>query len=182
MHLVPFGEYVPLKSVFFFAAPLVQAVSNFSAGTQPTVLQLDGRPASTAICYEIVYPELVRRFVREGSQLLTTITNDAWFGRSSAPYQHFEQASLRAIEEGRYLARAANTGISGFVDPYGRVIAQSRLFEPLAMVGTVRYLTEATVYSRIGDLFAWLCVAIVLAALLSAWTAGRVKPKVGRAG
>ncbi|HEY7792193.1 MAG TPA: apolipoprotein N-acyltransferase [Vicinamibacterales bacterium] len=172
MHLVPFGEYVPLKTVFFFAAPLVQAVSNFSAGTEPTLLPLDGHPASTAICYEIVYPELVRRFVVEGSQLLTTITNDAWFGRSSAPYQHFEQASLRAVEEGRYLARAANTGISGFVDPYGRVISRSNLFEPLTMVGTVRFLTDRTIYSRIGDLFAWLCVAIAIGAFLAAWRTG----------
>ena len=122
MHLVPFGEYVPLKKLLFFAAPLVEAVSDFSAGIEPTLLPLGGHPVSTAICYEVVYPDLVRRFVRNGSELLTTITNDAWFGRTSAPYQHFEQASMRAIENGRYLVRAANTGISGIVDPYGRVI------------------------------------------------------------
>jgi apolipoprotein N-acyltransferase len=168
MHLVPFGEYVPLKSVFFFAAPLVRAVSNFSAGDEATLLPVDGHPASTAICYEIVYPELVRRFVNEGSQLLTTITNDAWFGRTAAPYQHFEQASMRAIEEGRYLVRSANTGISGIVDPYGRVLARTKLFTPVAMVGTVRFLTDTTVYARIGDLAAYLCCAITLAALLAA--------------
>ena len=95
---------------------------------------------STAICYEVVYPDLVRRFVRNGSQLLTTITNDAWFGRTSAPYQHFEQASMRAIENGRYLVRAANTGISGIVDPYGRVIVESRIFEPAVIVGEARFL------------------------------------------
>ena len=85
-----------------------------------------GHRVSTAICYEVVYPDLVRRFVAGGSELLTTITNDAWFGRTSAPYQHFEQAAMRAIEEGRYLVRSANTGISGIVDPYGRVLARRR--------------------------------------------------------
>ena len=85
---------------------------------------------STAICYEIVYPDLVRQFVRGGSELLTTITNDAWFGPTSAPYQHFAQASMRAIENGRYLVRSANTGISGIVDPYGRVLEQSAVYQP----------------------------------------------------
>ncbi len=176
MHLVPFGEYVPLKPVFFFAAPLVRAVSNFSAGDEATLLPVDGHAASTAICYEIVYPELVRRFVDEGSQLLTTITNDAWFGRSSAPYQHFEQASLRAVEEGRYLVRSANTGISGIVDPYGRVLARTKLFTPVAMVGTVRFLTDTTLYARFGDVIAYLCCAITLAALLAALTDRRRDP------
>ena len=128
MHLVPFGEYVPLKRVLFFAAPLVEAAGDFSAGESAVLLPVDGHLISAAICYEIVYPDLVRRFVVAGSELLTTITNDAWFGATSAPYQHFAQASMRAIENGRYLVRAANTGISGVVDPYGRVVAQSRLY------------------------------------------------------
>ena len=89
--------------------------------------------------------------MRCGSELLTTITNDAWYGQSSAPYQHFEMASMRAIEQGRYLARAANTGISGIVDPYGRVVARSGIFEQVGLVGEVRFLTSRTIYSRIGD-------------------------------
>ena len=129
MHLVPFGEYVPLQSLLFFVGPIVGAVADFApftAGTEPVLLPVGGHTASTAICYEVIYPDLIRRFVLDGSELLTTITNDAWYGRSSAAYQHWEQASMRAIEQGRYLARAANTGISGFVDPYGRVMAQTR--------------------------------------------------------
>ena len=98
---------------------------------------------STAICYEVVYPHLIREAVRQGSELLTTITNDAWYGESSAPYQHFELARMRAIEQGRYLARAANTGISGIVDPYGRVVARTALFETTAVVGEVRFLQGA---------------------------------------
>ena len=165
MHLVPFGEYVPLKKLLFFAAPLVEAVSDFSPGLDPALLPIGGHPVSTAICYEVVYPDLVRRFVRNGSQLLTTITNDAWFGRTSAPYQHFEQASMRAIENGRYLVRAANTGISGIVDPYGRVIVASRIFEPAVIVGEARFLQSTTVYTRIGDVFAYASSVATLALL-----------------
>jgi apolipoprotein N-acyltransferase len=112
--------------------------------------------ASTAICYEVIYSGLMRSFVTRGSELLTTITNDAWYGWSSAAYQHWEQASLRAIEEGRYLARAANTGISGFVDPYGRVLQRSNMFQSAVMAEDVRFLTSRTIYSRIGDVVGWL--------------------------
>jgi apolipoprotein N-acyltransferase len=168
---------VPARRIFFFAAPLVEAVSDFSAGTEAVLLPLKGHLVSTAICYEIVYPNLMRRFVRGGSELLTTITNDAWFGRTSAPYQHFAQASMRAVEQGRYLVRSANTGISGIVDPYGRVLVATPIFEPAVTVGEIRFLTGATVYSRTGDVFAYACAvmtAILLAATRGArraWTA-----------
>jgi apolipoprotein N-acyltransferase len=125
---------------------------------------------STSICYEIVYPDLVRQFVTNGSELLTAITNDAWFGETSAPYQHFAQASMRAVEEGRYLVRSANTGISGMVDPYGRVLAESRLFEPAVLVVEARFLRVSTVYSRIGDLFAYVSVVLTLVMLLQSRT------------
>ena len=169
MHLVPFGEYVPLQSLLFFAGPIIGAVADFSAftpGTDPVLLPVGSHLASTAICYEVIYPDLIRRFVRNGSELLTTVTNDAWYGRSSAAYQHWEQASMRAIEEGRYLARAANTGISGFVDPYGRVLAKTGLFERAVVVRDIRFLTDRTIYNRIGDLVAWLSLAVVIAALI----------------
>ena len=166
VHLVPFGEYVPLKSLLFFAAPLVQAVSDFSPGTSANTLPLDGGQVSTAICYEIVYPGLIREGVLRGSELLTTITNDAWFGRSSAPWQHFEMAALRAVEEGRYLVRSANTGISGAVDPYGRVLLASPLFVEGAWTVDVRLLDARTVYSRMGDLAAWVSVVLTVAALV----------------
>jgi apolipoprotein N-acyltransferase len=167
MHLVPFGEYVPLKRLLFFVGPLVEAVSDFSPGEQAVLLPVGRHPVSTAICYEVVYPDEIRTFVLGGSQLLTTITNDAWFGTSSAPSQHFEQASMRAIEEGRYLARAANTGVSGIVDPYGRVLARSGLFTSAVLVGEVRFLTGFTVYARIGDLVANLCAFLTALTLLA---------------
>jgi apolipoprotein N-acyltransferase len=155
MHLVPFGEYVPLKKLLFFVAPLVEAVSDFSPGDKPATLTVAGHVASTAICYEVVYPRLIANFVDRGSELLTTITNDAWFGESSAAYQHWDQAAMRAIEQGRYLARAANTGVSGFVDPYGRVLSRTRLFETTVQVRDLRFLTQRTVYGRIGDSLAY---------------------------
>ena len=130
------------------------------------MLPIGDHLVSVAICYEVVYPNLVRRFVAAGSELLTTITNDAWFGPTSAPYQHFEQASMRAIENGRYLVRAANTGISGIVDPYGRVIAESSIFEQVGLVGDIRFLTSRTVYAAIGDAMAYAAIALTLAALL----------------
>jgi apolipoprotein N-acyltransferase len=166
MHLVPFGEYVPLQKLFFFAAPLTEQVGTFSAGQRPDLLTVNGHPLSVAICYEVVYPALVRQFVTAGSELLTTITNDAWFGPTSAPYQHFEQAAMRAIEEGRYLVRSANTGISGIVDPYGRVLARTGIYEPAVVVGTARFLRATTPYARFGDIAAYLSIALTVALLL----------------
>ena len=176
MHLVPFGEYVPLKQLLFFVGNIIEAVSDFSPGTEPTLLPVGSHRVSTAICYEVIYASLMRHFVVDGSEMLTTITNDAWYGRSSAAYQHWDQAALRAIEGGRYLARAANTGISGFVDPYGRVLQKSALFEQRTKVDDLRFLTSRTIYSRIGDAVAWLSLALTLAALLAARRGKIVSP------
>jgi apolipoprotein N-acyltransferase len=175
IHLVPFGEYVPLQKVLFFIGPLVEAVSAFSPGTRVTMLPAEGHMISTAICYEVTFPPLAREAVREGSELLTTITNDAWYGESSAAFQHFEMAAMRAIEQGRYMARAANTGISGIIDPYGRVLIRTNLFETAAVVGEARFVQSRTVYATIGDLAAYLSVAIVVLTLALAFVEGRKK-------
>jgi apolipoprotein N-acyltransferase len=160
MWLVPFGEYVPMKRVLFFVGPLVEAVSDFTPGTDPVVFDVDGRRVSVAICYESIAPWIARAFVRRGSQLLATITNDAWFGRSSAAFQHFEQGAIRAVEEGRYIVRAANTGISGAVDPYGRVLRRTPLFETMAVTVDVRLLDSRTIYSYVGDVAAWASAVV----------------------
>jgi apolipoprotein N-acyltransferase len=174
VHLVPFGEYVPLRAVLFFAAPLVQNVSDFAPGSRVVTLPfLGGHRLSTAICYEVVYPALIRDGVLLGSELLTTITNDAWFGRSSAPRQHFDMATMRAIEQGRYLVRSANTGISGIVDPYGRVLQRTGLFEDHVLVGDVRLIAERTWYARLGDVVAWASVLVTVLALAAALAARR---------
>lgn len=160
INLVPFGEYVPLKRLLFFIGPLVEAVSDFSPGTEPVVLDADGARVSVSICYESIMPWLSRAYVQRGSQLLATITNDAWFGDSSAPYQHFDQGVVRAVEEGRFVVRAANTGISGVVDPYGRVLLTTRLFEAAARTFDVRLLDGRTIYSDIGDVVAYFSVVV----------------------
>ena len=166
MHLVPFGEYVPLRQLLPFVGPLIEAVSDFSPGLEPVLLPVGDRRLSVAICYEVVYPWLMRSFVLGGSELLVTITNDAWYGTTSAAYQHWEQASLRAVEQGRYLVRAANTGITGIVDPYGRVIARTPLFSTEVVTGEVRWVTHRTIYAITGDVIAWLSLVVMAGILL----------------
>jgi apolipoprotein N-acyltransferase len=165
MHLVPFGEYIPFKQLLYFVSPLVERFAEFAPGTSMVVLPVGEHRINTAICYEVVFPSLMRQAVLGGSELLTTITNDAWYGESSAPYQHFALASMRAIEQGRYLARSANTGISGVVDPYGRIVRASAIFEEVGMVEEVRLLTSRTIYTAIGDVIAYAAIALTIAVL-----------------
>jgi apolipoprotein N-acyltransferase len=173
IHLVPFGEYIPMRQWLTFASPLVDSLAEFAPGESMVMIPVGSQLVSTAICYEVVYPSLIREAVAAGSELLTTITNDGWYGYSSAPYQHWALASMRAIEQGRYLARSANTGISGIVDPYGRVVARSGIFEQTVVVDEVRLLTDRTLYSRIGDAVAYVAMALVVAALVAARRRGR---------
>jgi apolipoprotein N-acyltransferase len=167
MQLVPFGEFIPLQQWISFLSPLVGGLATFAAGDSVTMLPISGHKASTAICYEVIFPHLAREAVLAGSELLTTITNDGWYGTTSAPYQHFALASMRAIEQGRYLVRAANTGISGAVDPYGRVVGKSAIFEQTGMVVDVRFLQGRTIYSRIGDVAAYASLAVTALALVA---------------
>ena len=138
IHLVPFGEYVPLRGLLFFAAPLVEAVgAGFVGGTEATLLPVRGHSISVAICYEIVYPDLVRQFVKGGSELLTTITNDAWFGATSAPYQHF--AGLDAGDRERPLSRAIGKHRHQRHRRSLRLaLAQTDIFQPAVIVSRVR--------------------------------------------
>lgn len=167
LRLVPFGEYVPLRALFTLGgrvgARLVQQVSDFTPGTEYTLGQLEGGRVAALICYEAIFPELAREFTRRGAGLLVSVTNDGWYGRTSAPYQHFAMVTLRAVENDVYVVRAANTGISAVIDPRGRVLARTRLFERTALVRDVA-LPEATnggrtFYARHGDVFAWGCLA-----------------------
>ncbi|HSO20754.1 MAG TPA: apolipoprotein N-acyltransferase, partial [Desulfosarcina sp.] len=131
VHLVPFGEYVPLKRLLSFAGKMVAQVGDFSSGDRGRTLDWgQDRPAiGVQICFEIIFPGLSRALAKNGAGVLVNLTNDAWFGRSSAAFQHFSMAVFRAVENRRSLVRCANTGISGFVDPAGRVVAKTGLFE-----------------------------------------------------
>jgi apolipoprotein N-acyltransferase len=152
MYLVPFGEFVPLRSLLGFARPLVQSVGDFSPGEDVLVAPVDGGTVGAFVCYEAIYSGLARRFVEQGASLLVNVTNDAWFGRSAAPYQHLSMARLRAIETRRYLVRAANTGISALVDPYGRILESGELFVPEVVAGRVGFRHDKTFYVRYGHL------------------------------
>jgi apolipoprotein N-acyltransferase len=160
MYLVPFGEYVPFQKLLFFAGKVVPEISDFTAGEKHTLFPLNGRKFGVNICFEVVFPQLSRTFVRNGATLLTTITNDAWFGKSCAPYQHFAMAAMRAIENRRYLVRAANTGISGIVDPYGRVLQKTDIFIPAALTGHVKWIDEQTIYAHLGDIVVYLSLVV----------------------
>ena len=175
-HLVPFGEYVPMRDLLSFVSPLVENVGGFSAGDAPVTLMMDDQPIGAAVCYEIIYPGLVRGLVTGGSRLLTTVTNDAWYGRTAAPYQHFQQATMRAIEQGRFLVRAANTGISGVIDPYGRVITRTALFEDDVLTTDVRLIEDLTPYTRYGDLLAFACGIMTLVLLMVAGVTQGIRP------
>jgi apolipoprotein N-acyltransferase len=169
MQLVPFGEYVPYASVFFFVNRIVEAVGTVVPGVTPTVFSLPSTRFGVLICYEDVFPALTRRFIAGGGTFLVNITNDAWYGPTSAPHQHLAHATLRAIENRVPLVRAANTGFSAIIDPDGRIRWQGPLFEKLHHVDEIAWPGVRTFYTRFGDVFAWACAAISAAAL--AWGA-----------
>ncbi len=163
-HLVPFGEYVPLGRFMPFLEPLVVHIGNFTPGSSVEPLQLGRLKAGVLICFESIFPELARQQVAAGANLLVNLTNDAWYGRSSAPHQSFAMAIFRALETRRSLVRAANTGISGFVDPLGHVMQDSPLFEALALTGEVPVMEKETIFVRFGFFFGPAC--LILACIL----------------
>jgi apolipoprotein N-acyltransferase len=156
VHLVPFGEYVPLKRFLPFIDKLVEQVGDFRPGHKGHTLAWADRRVGLLICYESIFPELARATVRNGADLLVNITNDAWFGRTSAAFQHFSMAVFRAVENRRCLARAANTGISGYIDANGRIRHTTGLYKEAVAVRPVALLKIASFYSRWGDWPLWI--------------------------
>ena len=169
-HLVPFGEYLPLKPVF---QPIVDAlgipVSNFSHGPlEQPLLEVAGQKVGVSICYEAAFGNEIIRALPQAA-LLVNVSNDAWFGDSIAPHQHLEIARARALETGRYMVRATNTGISAFIGPRGELLSRTEQFETMSLDATVFPMTGATWYVRLGDtpvllsMLALLGVAALLA-------------------
>jgi len=165
-HLVPFGEYVPLKKWLPFLGKIVAQVGDFKAGKEGKTLPWKTEQVGVQICYEIIFPRLSRAMARNNASLLINITNDAWFGKTSGPYQHFSMTVFRAVENRRALVRSANTGISGFIDPAGRVLASTPLLQDAVLARSIPLLKTKTVYTRIGDLFAQVCFALALIVVL----------------
>ena len=158
-HLVPFGEVVPWSGFLGHFIRVLNDLGGFAAGTQPSVLDVGGGyPVGVNICYEAIFPDLVRRSVRQGARIIANLTNDGWYMQTAAPYQHWAPNIFRAVENNRWLVRADNTGISGIIEPTGRVQAASAIFHPAVIEGTVQAHNGLTFYTRYGDLFAWICV------------------------
>ncbi len=162
VHLVPYGEYVPLRPLFPFIEKLAVGVGDFLPGEdfQPLVLSADR--VGFLICYEGIFPEIGRAYGQRNASMLVSITNDAWFGTTSAPFQHLSMTVFRAVENRTFLVRAANTGISAIVDATGRITAQTGLFERTFLTGPVRIHRENTFYTTYGDLFVLFCVIALL--------------------
>lgn len=167
IHLVPYGEYVPLGD-YIPLGSLGEGIGNFKPGKEIYNFSLPQGKFGVLICFEIIFPDLCRKFVKKGANFLVTITNDAWFGKTSAPYQHLAIAIFRAVENRVFIARAANTGISAFIDPTGRIIKQSGLFTEETLVGRIRLSGKKTFYTRFGDLFALLCSTISILLIIVA--------------
>ena len=163
IHLVPFGEYIPLRELLFFIESTIgEGIGNFKSGKVIYNFSLPQSKFGVLICFEIIFPDLCRRFVKNGADFLVTITNDAWFGRTSAPSQHFAIATFRAVENRVYIARAANTGISGFIDPKGKIVKLGEIFTVVAMSKTIHLSKKKTFYTLYGDVFAWVCSGLSL--------------------
>ena len=155
-HLVPFGEYVPFGKYLTFLGKITAQAGNFSTGDNAYVpLDFKEHKTGVLICFEILFPNIASGFVKNGADILTTITNDAWFGQTSAPMQHFSMAVFRAVENRRSVARAANTGISGFIDPKGKILETTPLFTDKVIAREIPALTLISFYTRYGDIFAF---------------------------
>ena len=166
MHLVPFGEYVPFKRLFFFAGHLLDEVGTFAPGRDRTVFAAsNGRRYGTFICYESIFGDEIRGFVEGGADVLVNISNDGWYGDTSAPWQHLNMARMRAIENHRWVLRATNTGLTSAIDPYGRVTAAAPRHIRTAITVSFGYEHDVTFYTSHGDLFAYLCCLVTVAAL-----------------
>jgi apolipoprotein N-acyltransferase len=176
MQLVPFGEYVPLSGVIGFVRGWAEFISELEPGVRTVVFPGPPAPFGVVICYEGIFPELVRDFVKNGARLIVNITNDAWFGRTSGPLQHLAMYPFRAVEHRTAVVRSANTGVSAFIAPTGKVLRRLTLFERDVITEAVPVRTRTTLYTRFGDWIAYLgmaVTAVLLAARARPWRTAR---------
>jgi len=170
IELVPFGEYVPARAVLgFFVNRIVEGMGDMIPGKEQTLFDFKGAKLGILICYESIFPDLTRREVNEGANVLVNITNDAWYGESSAPYQVLAMAAMRSVETKVPMVRAANTGFSALIEPSGRITQRTPLFKRGTTIADVSWRPVRTLYTMVGDLFAEICVVLTLIGLLVAW-------------
>jgi apolipoprotein N-acyltransferase len=165
IHLLPFGEYVPLRGWLTFAKRLTADISDFTPGSRYSIAQIPQGTFGAFICYEAIFPSEVRQFTAQGAQLLITISNDGWFGRSSAPEQHMFMARVRAVENRRWLLRDTNNGYTESIDPYGRTAAELPIDIRGQLSAPYDFRRDLTPYARFGDWFSWSCIIATVALL-----------------
>ncbi len=158
IHLVPMGEYVPWWLHFTEMGKVTSQVGDFVPGSRYDAAPTAEGDLVVFICYEAIFPQLVRRLTPPGPGVLVNISDDAWYGHSSARFQHLNMARFRAIENHRYLLRATDNGVTAVIDPYGRIVAQAALYCQTALAAHFRVLSGRTFYNAHGDVFAWTCV------------------------
>lgn len=166
VHLVPYGEYVPFKEWLPFLGKMVAQAGDFVPGTKGQTISWNSHAIGAQICFEIIFPNLSRSTVENGVEIIINITNDAWFGKTSAPYQHFAMTVFRAIENRRALVRAANTGISGFISPTGQILDTTALYQEAVLTRRVPLLHIKSFYTRHGGHLTYIYLAIVAALVL----------------
>ncbi|MCP4682219.1 MAG: apolipoprotein N-acyltransferase [Desulfobacterales bacterium] len=168
IHLVPFGEYVPLKKILSFINRLVPAAGDFQSGNDIKPLTYGKLSIGVLICFEAIFPEIAREHAKQGGNILVNITNDAWFGMTSAPYQHLSMTVFRAVENRMPVIRSANTGFSAFIDSHGEIYLRGGLFREEVLKATVNISrSDLTIYSRFGDIFALSLLIISMLMFLS---------------
>jgi len=159
IHLVPFGEFVPFRKLLFFVEKMVEMIGDFGRGKVATIFDVAGHQAGVSICYELIFPDLIRQAVKNDADFLVNITNDAWFGKSAASFQHMSMGVLRAVENRVPIVRAANTGISGTIEANGTLRDETDLFVEAAQITQITPKSGGlTFYSAYGDVFSWLCL------------------------
>jgi apolipoprotein N-acyltransferase len=166
IHLVPFGEFVPFRRLFSFAGGLVQQVGAFARGRSREPLDAGSAKVGVFVCYESIFPDEVRQFARNGAELFVNVSNDGWYGEGGAPWQHINQARMRAVENHRWLLRDTNTGITAVIDPYGRLVTEALRNQRTQLQAAYSLEKDTTFYTRHGDWFPLLCAIITLAGLL----------------
>ena len=169
MHLVPFGEYTPYKPLFFFVGDLLDDLL-FIPGSHRSVFPVAGKKYGVFICYESIFGDELRHFALNGAQVLVNISDDGWYGDTSAPWEHLDMARMRAIENHRWVLRATNTGITAAIDPLGRITATIPRHTRTSVQVGFGFNSDLTFYSRHGDWFAWLCALVTAAVLLFGFT------------
>jgi apolipoprotein N-acyltransferase len=170
IQLVPFGEYVPARRLFgYFVNRVIKGFGDMFAGRVQTIFEVKGAKLGVLICYESIFPDLSRRAVDRGGEILVNITNDAWYEKSSAPYQLLAMAAMRSIETKVPMVRVANTGISAVIEPSGVITARTPLFKRGTEIQEVSWRPERTVYTAIGDVFAEIFFALTVGGLLAAY-------------